>query len=615
MHQTFYIDIEEEISSIVDRLSKSMSTDNYFVVPKRALFLQSVVNLKLLKREAEKVGKKIFVVTQDEIGASMAERCGIEVLENLEELEPVNDVKKNYAEEESFEMEKPIILKPNDNDKIMRLSGVGSSDFFDSNDVMHEKRIESMGKPKNAISPRHVVVDQAASLEKKSKPLIRSSAKSFEGIKVESRGGYHKESSYSGQLDPGKAKTLEKMFSHEKDQIKPRIQPSPAREGRIKKAIAIFSVFCLLAFAGIAAYLFVPSAKIIVTPNILKDKIDLNLHGSLDAKQVEQSSIPLKIIDKDASLSLSYDVAGMNAISGKKAHGTVVIYNEYDSNPQTLIATTRLESENGKIFRIQKNVVVPGKTTIGGEVKPGAVSVDVVADQAGSDFNLDPMKFNIPGFKDSPKYDKFYAKSSETMIGGTSDGKSTGGAVTQRDIDNAKQKTEAALNDKINQDIKDQLGDSGTSLPQGQKITITKSAAAARVGDMVSSFDYVVTASVHALAFSESDVKNSITQSIKDSGLGNVKKEVSKIEYGTVDADFDKNTLDLRIHAEITATPIIDAEQIKKELLGKNDDQLSGILRKYTSIKNVNFEFSPSFISRLPQYEQRVSIEIKPENQ
>ena len=52
MHQTFYIDIDEEISSVIDRLDKSVTTENYFVVPGRAIFLQSIVNLKLLKREA-----------------------------------------------------------------------------------------------------------------------------------------------------------------------------------------------------------------------------------------------------------------------------------------------------------------------------------------------------------------------------------------------------------------------------------------------------------------------------------------------------------------------------------------------------------------------------------
>ena len=44
----------------------------------------------------------------------------------------------------------------------------------------------------------------------------------------------------------------------------------------------------------------------------------------------------------------------------EKARGSLTVYNEYSSSPQTLVATTRFESPEGKIFRIEKNIVVPG---------------------------------------------------------------------------------------------------------------------------------------------------------------------------------------------------------------------------------------------------------------
>jgi hypothetical protein len=226
------------------------------------------------------------------------------------------------------------------------------------------------------------------------------------------------------------------------------------------------------------------------------------------------------------------------------------------------------------------------------------------------------MKFTIPGFKDGPKYDKFYAKSTDAMIGGTSDGASGGGAVTQRDIDSAKQKTEAAMTDKLNQEIKDGLSDGEISLAEAEKITITKSTAGAKIGDMVSTFNYTATASVHALVFSENDVRNIIEQSLLSANSSqNMKKSISKVEYSTASADFDRNSIELKVHSEIISTPVIDGEQIKRELLGKTDDQLAVILRKYPAIKNVNVEFSPSFVSRIPQFANRVSVQITPEGQ
>ena len=64
MAQTFFIDSDEEIISVIGQLRKSSDPENYFVFPKRSLVLQSAVNLRLFQREAEKQGKKIIIVSQ-----------------------------------------------------------------------------------------------------------------------------------------------------------------------------------------------------------------------------------------------------------------------------------------------------------------------------------------------------------------------------------------------------------------------------------------------------------------------------------------------------------------------------------------------------------------------
>jgi len=78
MPQTFYIESDEEIISVIGRLRKSSAEENIFVFPKRALVLQSIINLRLFQREAEKLGKKITVISQDEVGRMLAEKAGIE---------------------------------------------------------------------------------------------------------------------------------------------------------------------------------------------------------------------------------------------------------------------------------------------------------------------------------------------------------------------------------------------------------------------------------------------------------------------------------------------------------------------------------------------------------
>jgi hypothetical protein len=78
MPQTFYIENDEEIISVIGRLRRSSSEENYFVFPKCALVLQSIINLRLFQREAEKLGKRIVIVTQDEAGMLLAEKAGLQ---------------------------------------------------------------------------------------------------------------------------------------------------------------------------------------------------------------------------------------------------------------------------------------------------------------------------------------------------------------------------------------------------------------------------------------------------------------------------------------------------------------------------------------------------------
>lgn len=72
-----YLEIDEEITSVIDRLKKTAEADIHLVVPKEAALLQSIVNLKLLKRQADTLGKQIQIITHDKVGRNLAEQVGI----------------------------------------------------------------------------------------------------------------------------------------------------------------------------------------------------------------------------------------------------------------------------------------------------------------------------------------------------------------------------------------------------------------------------------------------------------------------------------------------------------------------------------------------------------
>jgi len=104
----------------------------------------------------------------------------------------------------------------------------------------------------------------------------------------------------------------------------------------------------------------------------------------------------------------------------EKASGKIVIFNNYSTAPQKLIANTRFESTSGLIYRIEDAVVVPGRKEVDGETVPGQLEVTVYADQVGSNYNISLVDFTIPGLKGDARFDKIFARSKTEMTGGFS---------------------------------------------------------------------------------------------------------------------------------------------------------------------------------------------------
>lgn len=109
MKKVIYIEIDEEVTAIYDRLKRVKQKDIYLVVPRKAILFQSVINLRILKSKLEKEEKALYLVTTDRIGAHLAEQIGIPVYSSME----VEEVK--VPEEETPKMRiEPIQARRNE---------------------------------------------------------------------------------------------------------------------------------------------------------------------------------------------------------------------------------------------------------------------------------------------------------------------------------------------------------------------------------------------------------------------------------------------------------------------------------------------------------------------
>jgi len=107
--QIIYVEIDEEVTSVFDRIKNINKDEILLAVPKKAILFQSVVNLKILKTKIEKRGKKLLIVTTDRNGQHLAEKIGLPVLSRVE----VEKIETPQVEESPMLKIQPIQARRN----------------------------------------------------------------------------------------------------------------------------------------------------------------------------------------------------------------------------------------------------------------------------------------------------------------------------------------------------------------------------------------------------------------------------------------------------------------------------------------------------------------------
>jgi hypothetical protein len=84
VEQIIYLDLDDEITTIREKLEQAQARRVLLVVPERAAVLQSLVNLKLLRRYADGLAKQVILVTGDHTTRELARSLGLAVVSSVE---------------------------------------------------------------------------------------------------------------------------------------------------------------------------------------------------------------------------------------------------------------------------------------------------------------------------------------------------------------------------------------------------------------------------------------------------------------------------------------------------------------------------------------------------
>jgi hypothetical protein len=153
----------------------------------------------------------------------------------------------------------------------------------------------------------------------------------------------------------------------------------------------------------------------------LSDGFTFNIYSSKEESSFPNNSLVGAVEQIEIAESNTYSASGTEKI-GEEVTGKVLIINNYNKN-QPLVATTRLLSADGKLFRIKNTINVPAG---------GSQEAEIYADEPSSAMAIGPAKFTIPGLW-AGLQDKIYGESKEKFVYGEQQKK----YIQQEDIDQA----------------------------------------------------------------------------------------------------------------------------------------------------------------------------------
>lgn len=208
--------------------------------------------------------------------------------------------------------------------------------------------------------------------------------------------------------------------------------------------IGLISLLAVIFIVGFGVSSQFATAEVSVTPISFETDLDQNITVY---KEPSSENLGFEIISVGLNQprTVSVEATG-EEYAEEKASGLITIYNEFSNSQQVLVKNTRFESPEGYIYRIDKNVTIPGMSN----GKPGSTQIEVYADEAGSEYNIEPSTFTIPGFKGAEQYDAFYAKSNSAMTGGK---KGDYPIINDEDLAKAEEELQEGVEEELSKNV------------------------------------------------------------------------------------------------------------------------------------------------------------------
>lgn len=564
---TIYIDVEDEITSIIDKLENAKNMGVSLVLPKRATTLQSIVNMRLLKRAADNAKKEVVLVTAEAALLPLAGAAKIQVAKSLSAKPaipaPPDMPAESAAGKKNADGTGPVSLKDDE-------ESADDTEELPSK-INYDKSIGALAAAHDLDHPETIEIGYDE------EPAVAGAAKKTQKPPKAPKGSTSKVPNF--------------------DRFRKRL------------VFGIGGLIALIIFLTLAIFTL-PKATITINTSTTPVSANLTLNTSDTAKALDEAKkiIPATLKSVDQTSSSTVNATGQQN-NGTKATGSVTMSaGPCSANVPSPVYSGTGISTNGLTYILQDSVTfVPvangSKCTFQGQNSKGGSSTSMSAQTGGT-------KYNVPSGTTFTVYGRNDVATTGSASGGTDDIHTI---LSQGDVDNAKKSITQAQTDAYTKTYEDQLASQGYYvLTSTMKVSDPAATASPDVGQATSSSTVSLKVNYSVLTVKKTD----LTKAIQDGVASQIDKSKQKVQEGDVLAGAQVNVASqasptvavLNITEEALAVPLIDASNVKQQAAGHKSGDVVASLNTIPGVQSVNVKLSPFWVSKVPKSPGKVKV-------
>lgn len=379
-------------------------------------------------------------------------------------------------------------------------------------------------------------------------------------------------------------------------------KPSATIHRSHSKFIVLFIALAVAVIFGIAYFAFTKTI-IFLTTDATAVETTFEVQVAEKVPLGTNTIIQGLMISAEDSTAQEFTVNDVVSTVPDFATGTVTLHNDY-SQSQPLVATTRLLSSEGVLFRTTETIRVnPGET----------VTVPVKADLAGESGNIPESRFTIvalwPGIQD-----KIYGTSDAPMTGGLRDVR----AITESELTEAKQAVTVLAEQKIKTRLQELLALKNPDLAFSDDLfttTASEVSASHNVNDEIEKYSVSVKLSATGFAL-DTKALETLSQDRLLQTLPVYQKILpnsERFDYTVVRIDTEKNEATVKVTADgmsdiALSHPLFDTTK----LTNMDKDDLRSYFADIPEVLNIDVTFSPFWSFKTPRLPDHITIRLVP---